>query len=284
MNKQIPTTEALDEQERELARILRALPGGEPPAALDARILKAAGNAAAASRRPRARWLASGGAMWAIGSAAAAVLALGVSWQLMYPEQRATRSDVAPAARMQDMAEDSTISVGLEDRQASEADAAPAPSPAKSSALPEPAQNAYQAAPSAPPPPAPASTAPPEAFADERQELQVAGSADTGASAETAPLPAEVAGRSEAVSSAALAAPAAKAAAESQMSQRAAAAADAPAITSGSGPMKPANWLAHIRRLLDEDRAAEAKASLLEFQKSYPDFVIPSDLAPLLRE
>ena len=44
MNKQIPTTEALDEQERELARILRALPGGEPPAALDARMLKAAGN------------------------------------------------------------------------------------------------------------------------------------------------------------------------------------------------------------------------------------------------
>jgi hypothetical protein len=183
---------------------------------------------------------------------------------------------------MQEMAEDSTISVGLEDRQASEADAAPAPSPAKSSALPEPAQNAYQAAPSAPP--APASAAPPEAFADERQELQVAGSTDAGASAETAPLPAEVAGRSEAISSAALAAPAAKAAAESQMSQRAAAAADAPAITSGSGPMKPANWLAHIRRLLDEDRAAEAKASLVEFQKSYPDFVIPSDLAPLLRE
>ena len=27
MNKQFPTTEALDEQERELARVLRALPG-----------------------------------------------------------------------------------------------------------------------------------------------------------------------------------------------------------------------------------------------------------------
>lgn len=282
MNKQIPTTEELDEQERELARILRALPGGEPPAALDARILKAAGNAAAASRRPRTRWLASGGAMWAIGSAAAAVLALGVSWQLMVPEQRAMRSDAAPAAGMQDAAEDSTISVGLEERQASEPDAATASPPAKTSVLPEPVRNANQAALNAPPPPPAAPV--PEPFADERLDKQVASSADAGVSAETAPQAAAVAGRSEAVSSAALAAPTAKAAAESQMSQRAAAAAEASAITSGSGPMKPANWLAHIRRLLDENRAAEAKASLLEFQKSYPDFVIPSDLAPLLRE
>ena len=50
--------EALDEQEREIARILRALPGGEPSPALDARILRAATNAAAGSRRPRAHWLA----------------------------------------------------------------------------------------------------------------------------------------------------------------------------------------------------------------------------------
>jgi len=287
MNKQIPTTEALDEQERELARILRALPGGEPPAALDARILKAAGNAAAGSRRPRARWLASGGAMWAIGSAAAAVLALGVSWQLMVPEHRALRSEVAPAAKMEDLAEDSTVSVGLQDRQASEPADAPAASPAKAIALPEPAQNTYRAAPSAPPPPAPASAAPPEPFAGERLEAQVASSADAAASAEAVRESAAVTGRSEAISSAASAAPAAKAAAESQLSQRAAGAAaeaDASAVTSGSGPMKPANWLAHIRRLLDEDRTTEAKASLLEFRKIYPDFVIPSDLAPLLRE
>ena len=67
MNKHIPPTEALDEQERELARIVRALPGGEPPPALDARILKAAANAAASTRRPGARWLASAGALWGAG-------------------------------------------------------------------------------------------------------------------------------------------------------------------------------------------------------------------------
>ena len=130
--------------------------------------------------------------------------------------------------------------------------------------------------------------APPEPFAGEDLDKQVAASANAGTSAETAPPPPTVAGRSEAFSSPAQAAPAAKAAAEAQLSQRAmatgaAAAADS-AITSGSGPIKPANWLVHIRRLQDDGRSDEARASLLEFQKQYPDFVIPSDLAPLLRE
>ena len=48
--------------------------------------------------------------------------------------------------------------------------------------------------------------------------------------------------------------------------------------------MEQANWLAHVRQLRDDNRSAEAKTSLLEFHKRYPDFVIPSDLAPLLRE
>jgi hypothetical protein len=48
--------------------------------------------------------------------------------------------------------------------------------------------------------------------------------------------------------------------------------------------MRPATWLAHIRRLRDQQRRAEARASLLEFKRRYPDFVIPSDLAPLLRQ
>jgi len=287
MNKQIPSSEALDAQERELARILRALPGGDPPAALDARILRAAGNAAAASRRPRARWLASAGAMWGIGGAAAAALALGVSWQLMYPENRSMRPEAAPAATMENAAEDSTISVELKDRQASEPGYAPAPPPAKTSASSTPVQKQTAAAPSAPPS-APTTADLPDPFAGERPREQVAASADAGVGAETAPPPPAVAGRSEAFSSAAQAAPAAKAAAEAQLSQRAmatdaAAAADS-AMTSGSGPIKPANWLAHIRRLQDEGRSDEAKASLLEFQKHYPDFVIPSDLAPLLRE
>jgi hypothetical protein len=284
MNKQFPTTEALDEQERELARVLRALPGGEPPAALDARILKAAGNAAAASRRPRTRWIASAGALWGIGGAAAAVLALGVSWQLMYPENPSMRPEAAPAARMEDKAEDSTVSVELKDQQSSVPGNAPAPSPALNSAMQESAAQAYSAAPAAPLP-APTTAALPEPFASEHLDEHVTTSADVGAGAESDSPSAAIAGRSEALSNAA---PAAKAAAESRMAQRAAAS-DA-AATGGlamapePGPMKPANWFAHIRQLQAQDRTAEAKASLIEFQKRYPNFVIPSDLAPLLRE
>ena len=81
----LPPNEPLDEQEREFARILHALPGGDPPPALDAAILRAATNAAAASsKRPVRRALASAGALWGIGTAAAAVLALGVAWQMRF--------------------------------------------------------------------------------------------------------------------------------------------------------------------------------------------------------
>jgi hypothetical protein len=58
----------------------------------------------------------------------------------------------------------------------------------------------------------------------------------------------------------------------------------APSVAVPAGPMRPATWLAHIRSLRDQQRRAEARASLLEFKRRYPDFVIPSDLAPLLRQ
>ena len=69
MNPDPPAHQPLDDQERELARILRALPAGEPSAALDSRILRAAANATAAQRRPGARWLAAAAPLWGIGGA-----------------------------------------------------------------------------------------------------------------------------------------------------------------------------------------------------------------------
>lgn len=278
MNNQTPTTEGLDEQERELARIVRALPGGEPSAALDARILKAAGNAAATSRRPRRRWLASAGAMWGIGAAAAAVLALGVSWQLMVPAHRSMQPEAAPAASMEDRTQDSAVSAELKDQQAAESENAPA-SERAAAATGATAELPAQPAPPPPSPPPPSAppaaampaTAMPEPFAAEPPQEPVAASVQ--------------------------AAPAAKATMEAQMSQRAAAkselasgqAADVAAVgmlngTSEAAPVQTGDWLAHIRRLRDQDRSAEAKASLLEFRKRYPDFAIPPDLAPLMRE
>ena len=77
MNTPLPPIDPPDPHERELARILRALPGGEPPPALDARILRAAHDALAQpASRKRALWAGgSSGALWGIGSAAAAILA-----------------------------------------------------------------------------------------------------------------------------------------------------------------------------------------------------------------
>jgi hypothetical protein len=298
MNPKIPPTEALDEQERDLARIVRALPGGEPSAALDARILKAAGNAAAASRRPHARWIASTGALWGIGGAAAAVLALGVSWQLMYPSQPSMRPETAPAAKMSEQADDSTVSVELKDQLA--AASADAPAPTRSNNLPQPRERQTMTQPGAPAaPPAPMTTAAmPEPFAGEHLDEHVP-SSERAAGGADSPMPeAGLVGHAEQASEALQSAPAAKAMAESAKSQRAEVqsqlsrsdAANA-AVTAGAldkaadvGKMKPSNWLAHIRQLRDQDRTAEARASLIEFHQRYPDFVIPSDLAPLLRE
>lgn len=86
MNTQPPRQhEALSEEEHELARVVRALPGGEPPAALDALILKAATDAVASSHpQKNSRWkkgLLGTSALW-IGTAAASVLTIGIGWQV----------------------------------------------------------------------------------------------------------------------------------------------------------------------------------------------------------
>ena len=132
----LPPNEPLDDQEREFARILRALPGGEPPAALDSAILRAANNAvAASSRRSGARRiLASAGALWGIGSAAAAVLALGVAWQLRYgvSDQAAPAGESAraPQAQMARDTEDDPVQVEL-NTQPADAPFVPPPPPPK---------------------------------------------------------------------------------------------------------------------------------------------------------
>ena len=280
MTRPIPPQEPLDEQERELARVVRALPGGEPPASLDARILKAAANAAAASRQPRARWLASAGALWGIGGAAAAVLALGVSWQMMYPTPRSSPS--APAAAMADQAEDSAISVEFKDRAASPLEHSAAPPPSVAAGEPS-APPARARAPAPPPMPSP------EPFAGEPLDEHVATSAEAEASADVMATAAQATSARQEGGAATAKAAAAEARARPVAPSPPASLAtpSAPGVLGDSAEparMKPATWLAHIRRLRDDDRPAEARASLLEFRERYPNFVIPSDLAPLLRE
>jgi hypothetical protein len=113
------TQDMLDAEERELAKIVRALPGGEPPAALDALILKAASDAVSSqssSTKSRfAKGLLSSSVMW-LGTAAASVLTVGVGWQV-YQSIRAPineigiyePADVAMKKSSDDSASDSMV-------------------------------------------------------------------------------------------------------------------------------------------------------------------------------
>lgn len=86
MNTRPPSQhETLNDEERELARVVRALPGGEPPSALDALILKAASDAVASSSSPKkSPWTKSllGTSVLWMGTAAASILTVGVGWQV----------------------------------------------------------------------------------------------------------------------------------------------------------------------------------------------------------
>lgn len=285
MNTNLPPTEPLDEQERELARIVRALPGGEPPPALDARILRDAANAAAASRRPSARWLASAASLWGIGGAAAAVLALGVSWQMIYGNAHSGVESVAAPAAMSEADEQSPVAVEFKPQPAEAAATAQALPPAAPPALPAVARNAAPAGTRRQDQPAPESqlaAAPePQAFAEDHLDEHVAARAESSDARDNG-----------GTSAGALAAPALAERATGTAMAKAAADSSAPAAPALGGaarerqqaPLKPSTWLARIRELRDAQRYAEARASLLEFHRRYPDFVIPSDLAPLLRE
>ena len=98
-----PRHPPLQDEEADLARVLRALPAGEPPAAVDAAILKAASDALAAGGAARPRRRLPG---WAFGTAAAAVLAIGIGMNLRPPtpgEEAKARAEsglaeVAPSA------------------------------------------------------------------------------------------------------------------------------------------------------------------------------------------
>lgn len=77
--------EVLNQEELELARVVRALPGGEPPSALDALILKAATDAVASSATPKkspwGKGLLGTSVLW-MGTAAASILTVGIGWQV----------------------------------------------------------------------------------------------------------------------------------------------------------------------------------------------------------
>lgn len=154
---QDPRKQPLQDDEIALARVLRALPAGEPPSRLDAAILAAATDAVAAAPGDRAGaagrkrvlpWLPT----WAIGTAAAAVLAVGIGLQLRPPLAPAVspHAEQAPAHRPLPESRPRMV-IELPDPQL----APPPPPPAPPPSQPAPRRSERQA-PLPPPPPAPA--------------------------------------------------------------------------------------------------------------------------------
>ncbi len=305
MNPNDPHPEPLDPNERELARVVRALPGGEPPAMLDARILKAAQDAVAAGKNRRGpRWLLGGSAAWGIGSAAAAVLAIGVGWQVLNPSP-ATRLPMparAPAPST-DVAEES-IGTTVEFREQAPRAYDNSPPPVAATPAPPPARTAAArppAAPAAPPPPlaanAPAvtvqgsgainaidvSSAESTTILTAEQMANIARTEAAGAAAaereDAASARASADSRQRANADAAMVDAAAPAAAAER---RASGLAADPAKAEADFQRRPSEWLNHIRALRDRGDDVAARASLRDFRKRHPDYLIPSDLTVLL--
>lgn len=298
-----PHPEPLDPNERELARVVRALPGGEPPAMLDARILKAAQDAVAAgpARRRRPGWLLGGGAAWGIGSAAAAVLAIGVGWQVLNP-QPATRLPMparAPATTSAAADESAGTTVEFREQAAKPYDNSPPPAPAMPA---PPLARTMPVAPAAPPPPAAPATLPVVTAqgngAINAIDVSSVESTTILTAEQIAKLPQDeaakaAAGRREAEASARASGDAhERSAAQGAMADSAAAPAPAqiglngfavdPAKAEADFQRRPSTWLAHIRELRDRGDDPAARASLQDFRKRYPDYLIPTDLTLLL--
>lgn len=275
--------EPLDAEERALAAALPRLHGrAEPDAALDARILAAAHAAAQARAAPKRRHWATPLAL-----AASLCLAVGLAWQLRDPApdqataatvqaEPETRSSafITPEPSPADKAE-STLPVAKSAPAAAPA-AQTAAAPARARRSPEPAAIEVQAAPMPSPRPAvamtppPAPPPPPPAMAAEPAARQAI-AADAAASA--APR--------------ALAAPAAAAKARSpEPAERAlemqadAPAEDVPPATASSPEVRDA-WLRRIGELMRNGKLDEARASLAEFRRRYPEAKLPDELHPL---
>lgn len=173
----------LDADERELARVLRALPAGEPPSALDARILAMARDAVVTTplqedeAQPRARRAPR--IAWGLGVAASCVFAAGLVWRMggfgtesfdlvgtelredVAPSAANAEPEVQPAAPLPPAPEEHiSVEIGVPATPARALAPPPPPPPPPPMEAPAP-QAAVASAPAAPPPAPPTPPAPP---------------------------------------------------------------------------------------------------------------------------
>jgi hypothetical protein len=316
MTTPLPPTEPLDHDELELARVLRALPGGEPSAALDAKILRASQDALAReSPRRRLLWAGgSSGALWGIGSAAAAILAVGIGWRLTTPPDSDLPVPRALPTEVDSASDQEATPVEFKPmdqaRREDAAAAAPPPPPPqlkqelpkRSVALPPPAP-APAAAPASPEPfPQPEEyrySAPAESAVTEPAST---GELDTTlappAAAASGPTPRdareayterqrdEVLGRAADAAKATASAPAVggRDGLSAQNAAREESAASLDKRIEPDATLAATAWLERIRARLQAGDDAGARASLRLFVQRHPDRAIPADLRPLLGE
>lgn len=299
--------EPLSPDERALAdRLARLGPQGEPSPALDARILAAAHAAAStpalAHRAPR-RW------PMALGIAASLTLAVGIAWQLRPAQEATVYDEAASAAATQgetapvpqkpsaeiaaaDAAADQSSAVAVEAPPA--ADASPAQMHGADSrressprvSPPRPAQRARAPAPAPPTPPEP------EVVFDDAApnvDVPIPAPAAPPAAPMRAPSPAPTAKalsgdtRTQAAErNSAEAAASSTAASTATQSRDDAFAEDVPPATADSPEVREA-WLQRIRELAEAGDTDDARASLQEFVRRYPNHPVPDDLRALLQ-
>jgi hypothetical protein len=278
----------------EIGSLYKRLPHYEPPRRLDRAVLGEAARAIHSGKPPRRqRWIVG------VGSAAGIVLAAGIAWRIghdplgsqatpgaapiIVPVQPISESARTRHAESKPSADaDRSDAVAPSENAAPTAGMVAAPPPAPR-AEPTPQRKARAAAkppaPAAPAPPPPAamkaaSPEPPSDVARERESTESFEDKRAGGTASDAASNAQ---------------PFAGGAAQREQSPPTSRMAPALSAPSGSVELQrdtqlaPQDWLAHIGQLARQGRTQQATESLRLFHRAHPDWVIPDELAPLLK-
>lgn len=289
-----PGKTPLDSDERALAQTLRRLPASDPGPALDARVLGMAREAlqpkqATPPQRRRLHRLS-----W-LGTAAGAVLAVGVGWQLSQTEPgSASALRPAPAEAPQMHGAEAEGSLDIEVIRRPAAPASPAPLPAESAddakaadAAPAAAERRRRsldkqnlsersslAESQAPPPVPPPSSPTPQAEPLARPSRQEAPAGAAPAATDAGGVASEPRGDSL-----------------ERIEVTGSRIGDAGSLDAEGFPpvaqdarLKPEDWVNRIRERRAAGQLEKSRRSLQDFVRSYPYLVVPEDLRPLLNQ
>ena len=281
-----PRTAPLDAEEQALAQSLRGLPAAAPSAELDARVLamaraaltQAQQPAANSARRPRRP------ALWWMSSAAGAVLAAGIGWQLGQ-DAGGLPSASAPApqgAQMRPAQQEESASLDVEIIRRSAPPSSPAPAPSASAEVEvaSPGARSVERASRAAAPPAPAvSMPPPSAPAPITAPLRE--QADAIAAE---PTPSRDANAAKAEDKDAQGSDLDRIIVTGTRVDAARLDAEGFPPLASDARLTPELWLERIRARRAAGQSDAARRSLKIFVRSYPYLVVPDDLRSLLNE